>query len=58
MRAYGQHAAVRETAGEILTYQGAPIEAYYHSTCSGRTVPIHEAWPGEECGAKFDASDE
>ncbi|MBW3630479.1 MAG: SpoIID/LytB domain-containing protein, partial [Gemmatimonadetes bacterium] len=39
--------AVRETAGEILTYRGAPITAYYHSTCSGRTVPIDEAWPGE-----------
>jgi stage II sporulation protein D len=39
--------AVRETAGEILVFNGAPITAYYHSTCSGRTVPIHEAWPGE-----------
>lgn len=39
--------AVRETAGEIMTYAGQPIEAYYHSTCSGRTVPIQEAWPGE-----------
>lgn len=29
--------AVRETAGEILTYKGMPIEAFYHSTCGGRT---------------------
>ena len=39
--------AVRGTAGEIMTYNGQPIEAYYHSTCSGRTVPIHEAWPAQ-----------
>lgn len=37
--------AVRETAGEIVTYQGAPILAYYHSTCGGRTAAIEEAWP-------------
>lgn len=37
--------AVRETAGEILIYDGRPIEAYYHSTCSGRTAAIEEVWP-------------
>ncbi|MEX2582636.1 MAG: SpoIID/LytB domain-containing protein [Gemmatimonadota bacterium] len=39
--------AVRETAGEILTYEGEPVEAFYHSTCSGQTAAIHEVWPGE-----------
>jgi stage II sporulation protein D len=29
--------AVRETTGEILTYDGKPIEALYHSTSGGRT---------------------
>ncbi len=29
--------AVSQTAGEILTYEGEPIEAFYHSTCGGRT---------------------
>lgn len=29
--------AVKETAGEILTYDGDPIEALYHSTSGGRT---------------------
>jgi stage II sporulation protein D len=29
--------AVRETAGEILMYNRAPIVAYYHSTSGGRT---------------------
>ncbi len=36
--------AVRETRGEILTYHGAPILAYYHSTCGGRTAAIDEVW--------------
>jgi stage II sporulation protein D len=37
-------AAVLETAGQILVYQGQPIQAYYHSTCAGRTAAIHEVW--------------
>lgn len=30
-------AAVKATAGEVLTYNGAFIVAYYHSTCGGQT---------------------
>jgi stage II sporulation protein D len=37
-------AAIRATEGEILLYAGEPIEAFYHSTCAGRTVAIEEAW--------------
>jgi stage II sporulation protein D len=37
--------AVLETAGEILTHGGEPIEAYYHSTCAGQTAAIEEVWP-------------
>lgn len=29
--------AVKQTEGEILTYNGKPIEAFYHSTCGGKT---------------------
>ncbi len=29
--------AVKTTAGEILTYKGDLVEAYYHSTCGGTT---------------------
>jgi peptidoglycan hydrolase-like amidase len=29
--------AVAETSGEILVYEGKPIDAMYHSTCGGRT---------------------
>jgi len=36
--------AVRETRGEVLTYGGQPILAYYHSTCGGRTAAIDEVW--------------
>jgi len=36
--------AVRETSGEILTYEGNPIEAFYHSTCEGKTELPEEVW--------------
>jgi stage II sporulation protein D len=36
--------AVRETRGEIVVYDGRPIEAYYHSTCAGQTAAIEEVW--------------
>ena len=39
--------AVRETAGEILTFEGEPIQAFYSSTCAGHTASIHEVWPVE-----------
>jgi stage II sporulation protein D len=35
-------AAVWETEGEVLTYEGKPIVAYYHST-SGRKTEVPEA---------------
>lgn len=38
--------AVRETRGEIVTYDGVPILAYYSSTCGGRTAAIEDSWPG------------
>ena len=34
--------AVRETTGRILTYDGLPIRAMYHSTCGGRTAAVEE----------------
>ena len=37
--------AVLETRGEIITYQGRPILAYYSSTCGGHTADIQESWP-------------
>lgn len=37
--------AVRETRGEILTYNGTPILAYYASTCGGTTAAIEDSWP-------------
>ncbi|MBA2131995.1 SpoIID/LytB domain-containing protein [Capillibacterium thermochitinicola] len=38
--------AVRETAGEILCWQGAPINAVYHSSSGGRTRNNEEVWAG------------
>jgi len=37
--------AVRETHGVVALHRGQPIEAYYHSTCAGRTAAIDEVWP-------------
>jgi stage II sporulation protein D len=37
--------AVRETRGEIITYNGTPILAYYSSTCGGSTSAIEDSWP-------------
>lgn len=39
--------AVEETRGQVIVYEGEPIEAYYHSTCGGRTAPMEEVWGGE-----------
>lgn len=36
--------AVRATAGEVLTYDGALIAPFYHSTCGGSTAAPEEAF--------------
>jgi stage II sporulation protein D len=36
--------AIRETAGEILTFEGQAALALYHSTCGGRTATRYEVW--------------
>ncbi len=40
--------AVEETRGEIVTYRGEAILAYYHSTCGGRTANVEEVWVGRD----------
>lgn len=37
-------AAVRETAGEIVTYNGRPIDAVFHSHCGGHTENSEDVW--------------
>jgi stage II sporulation protein D len=39
------NAAVAATAGEVLTYGGRPIVAYYFSTSGGRTSAVQDAFP-------------
>ncbi len=39
-------AAVSETRGRVLTYDGAVIEAFYYSTCGGRTADGYEVFRG------------
>ncbi len=35
---------VRETAGEVLTYNGAVIQAFFHSSCGGHTEAVENVW--------------
>jgi stage II sporulation protein D len=35
---------VKETAGEVLTYNGAIIQAFYHSSCGGHTEASVNVW--------------
>lgn len=35
---------VSETAGEVLSYNGALIQAYYHSNCGGKTEASENVW--------------
>ncbi len=37
--------AVDATRGEVITYGGHMIDAYYHSTCGGATDAIEDIWP-------------
>lgn len=39
--------AVKETHGEIITYQNEPIRAVFHSSNSGRTENAKDVWGGE-----------
>ncbi len=36
--------AVLETAGLYMSWGGAPIHAYFHANCGGRTEARHEVW--------------
>jgi len=36
--------AVRRTAGQVLTYHGELVDAYFHSTCGRRTAAVDEAF--------------
>lgn len=38
--------AVRATRAQVLTYNGAVIEAFFHSTCGGRTEAVDAVFSG------------
>ena len=40
----GSGEAVRRTAGQVLTYDGRPIDAFFHSTCGYSTAGVEEAF--------------
>jgi len=35
---------VHETAGQVLTHHGKPIQAFYHATCGGKTEDSAHVW--------------
>src|SRR6202161_3441598 len=39
--------AVAVTAGQVLTYDGQIIVAYYDSNSGGRTAPVQDVFPGD-----------
>ncbi len=40
--------AVQETAGQVLTFGGRLIDAFFHSTCGGRTADGTEVYAGAD----------
>lgn len=40
--------AVAETAGQVLTFEGRLIDAFFHSTCGGRTADGTEVYAGAD----------
>ena len=43
--------AVEATRGEIVTYGGRAIAAYYHSVCGGHTSAVQNVWPDKPAAA-------
>jgi stage II sporulation protein D len=39
-------AAVAATAGQVVTYDGAPVITYFFSSSGGHTENVEDAWPG------------
>ena len=39
--------AIRATAGEVLTYQGKPIAAFFSANCGGKTRSNSDVWGGD-----------
>ncbi len=49
--------ATEDTNGQVLTYAGRPIQAYFHAACGGHTESAEDIWgtalpylPGAKCG--------
>ena len=39
--------ACMETKGQILTYQGMPVAAYFHADSAGMTESVRFVWGGD-----------
>lgn len=38
--------AVKETCGQVVTFKGTPVQAYYCACCGGHTAGLEESWEG------------
>ncbi len=47
---YRTNLAVDQTKGEILTFGGKVLPAYFHATCGGHTENAVELWPKQALG--------
>lgn len=43
--------AVRETRGQVVTYGGEIVRAYYSSTCGGRAASAHDVFPTDSASS-------
>ncbi|MFE8701692.1 SpoIID/LytB domain-containing protein [Cytobacillus sp. FJAT-54145] len=42
------NAAIQETAGLLVKYNGKPIQAFFHSTSGGRTANVSDVWNSDQ----------
>ena len=40
--------AVDSTKGKVITYEGKPIDAFFHSNSGGKTETVSNVWGGSD----------
>ena len=50
--------AVAETEGEVITFKGKFIQAFYHASCGGRTESVDEVWGHDKIDYLTSVSDQ
>lgn len=50
------NAAIQETAGVMVRYNGKPIQTFFHSTSGGRTANVWDVWNSSQASYPYLAS--